>query len=65
MLTWKNGDLKPKPAVKAVSWKEKAKSKLDDFKATRRAKEKFGDAKETVRQLRSFYQAGNKSPRLS
>ena len=42
------GALKPKPISKSALWKEKAKSKLDDFKATRWAKEKFGDAKETV-----------------
>ena len=43
-----NGDLKPKPDEKSLLWKEKAKAKLDEFKATRWVKEKFGDAKETV-----------------
>jgi hypothetical protein len=58
----KNGDLKPKPVAKAVPWKEKAKFKLDNFKATRWAKEKFGDAKETVQAAKIITRLGMKKP---
>jgi len=58
----KNGDLKPKPVAKSVPWKEKAKSKLDAFKATRWAKEKFGDAKETVQAAKIITKLGMKKP---
>lgn len=58
----KNGDLKPKPVAKSIPWKERAKSRLDDFKATRWAKEKFGDAKETVQAAKIITRLGMKKP---
>jgi hypothetical protein len=58
----KNGDLKPKPVAKSVPWRERAKSKLDDFKAARWAKEKFGDAKETVQAAKIITRLGMKKP---
>ena len=59
----KNGDLKPKPVAKSVPWKEKAKAKLDGFKATRWAKEKYGDAKETVQAAKVITKLGMKKPK--
>jgi len=59
----KKGDLKPKPVSKSALWKEKARSKLDDFKATRWAKEKFGDAKETVQAAKVITRLGMKKPK--
>jgi hypothetical protein len=58
----KKGALKPKPVSKSVLWKEKAKSRLDGFKATRWAKEKFGDAKETVQAAKVIGKLGMKKP---
>jgi hypothetical protein len=58
----KKGALKPKPVSKSTLWKEKAKTKLDDFKATRWAKEKFGDAKETVQAAKVITRLGMKKP---
>ena len=57
-----NGDLDPKPVSKSTLWKEKAKAKLDDFKVTRWAKEKFGDAKETVQAAKVLTKLGMKKP---
>jgi len=57
------GALKPKPVSKSALWKEKAKSKLDDFKATRWAKDKFGDAKETVQAAKVITRLGMKKPK--
>ncbi|TAN67001.1 MAG: hypothetical protein EPN17_12285 [Methylobacter sp.] len=57
------GALKPRPVSKSVLWKEKAKSKLDGFKATRWAKEKFGDAKETVQAAKVITKLGMKTPK--
>ena len=57
------GALKPKPVSKSALWKEKAKSKLDDFKATRWVKEKFGDAKETVQAAKIITRLGMKKPK--
>ena len=57
-----NGALKPKPVSKSVLWKEKAKAKLDTFKAARWAKEKFGDAKETVQAAKVIGKLGMKKP---
>ena len=57
------GALRPKPVSKSALWKEKAKSKLDDFKATRWAKEKFGDAKETVQAAKVITRLGMKKPK--
>ena len=58
----KKGALKPKPVSKSALWKEKAKSRLDDFKVTRWAKEKFGDAKETVQAAKVITRLGMKKP---
>ena len=58
----KNGALKPKPVSKSALWKEKAKSGLDGFKATRWAKEKFGDAKETVQAAKVIGKLSMKKP---
>ncbi|MDD1614053.1 MAG: hypothetical protein LUP98_05325, partial [Methylococcaceae bacterium] len=41
----------------------KAKSRLGDFKATRWAKEKFGDAKETVQAAKVITRLGMKKPK--
>jgi len=59
----KKGALKPKPVSKSALWKEKAKSRLGDFKATRWAKEKFGDAKETVQAAKVITKLGMKKPK--
>jgi len=59
----KKGDLKPKPVSKSTLWKEKAKAKLDAFKPTRWAKEKFGDAKETVQAAKVITRLGMKKPK--
>jgi hypothetical protein len=56
------GSLKPKPVLKSARWKEKAKSRLDDFKVTRWAKEKFGAAKETVQAAKVITRLGMKKP---
>jgi hypothetical protein len=56
------GELKPKPVSKSTLWKEKAKAKLDAFKPTRWAKEKFGDAKETVHAAKVITRLGMKKP---
>ncbi len=58
-----NGGLKPKPDEKLVLWKEKAKAKLDGFKATHWVKEKFGDAKETVQAAKVITKLGMKKPK--
>jgi len=58
----KKGELKPKPVSKSTLWKEKAKAKLDAFKPTRWAKEKFGDAKETVQAAKVITRLGMKKP---
>ncbi|WP_333877484.1 hypothetical protein [Methylobacter sp.] len=58
----KQGGLNPKPVAKPVSWKDKAKSGLNNFKATRWAKEKFGDAKETVQAAKIITKLGMKKP---
>ncbi|MGZ8943988.1 MAG: hypothetical protein ACXW1W_01025 [Methylococcaceae bacterium] len=56
------GSLKSKPVLKSARWKEKAKSRLDDFKVTRWAKEKFGAAKETVQAAKVITRLGMKKP---
>jgi hypothetical protein len=58
----KTGALKPKPVSKTAQWQEKAKAKLDSFKATRWAKEKFGDAKETVQAAKVIGKLSMKKP---
>jgi hypothetical protein len=57
------GDLKPTIVSQSVPWKEKAKAKLNDFKATRWAKEKYGDAKETVQAAKIITKLGMKKPK--
>ncbi len=59
----KKDALKPKPVAKSSLWKEKAKSKLDSFKAIRWAKEKFGAAKETVQAAKIITRLGMKKPK--
>jgi hypothetical protein len=58
-----NGGLDPKPVSKSVLWKEKAKAKFDGYKVTRWAKEKFGDAKETVQAAKVITRLGMKKPK--
>ncbi|MDD2660792.1 MAG: hypothetical protein PHY54_14135 [Methylococcales bacterium] len=57
------GALKPKPVSKSSLWKEKAKSRLENFKAARWAKEKFGEAKETVQAAKVITRLGMKKPK--
>lgn len=57
------GSLKPKPASKSALWKQKVKSGLGDFKVTRWAKQKFGDAKETVQAAKVITRLGMKKPK--
>ena len=57
------GALKPKSVAKSVLWKEKAKARLDNFKVTRWAKEKYGDAKETVQAAKIITRLGMKKPK--
>jgi len=59
----KKGALKPRPVSKSILWKEKAKSRFGDFKAARWAKEKFGDAKETVQAAKVITRLGMKKPK--
>ncbi|UOA09420.1 hypothetical protein [Methylobacter sp. S3L5C] len=56
------GALKPKPVSTSARWKEKAKAKIDNFKVTRWAKEKFGAAKETVQAAKVITRMGMKKP---
>ncbi len=56
------GALKPTPVSTSTRWKEKAKARLDDFKITRWAKEKFGAAKETVQAAKVITRLGMKKP---
>jgi hypothetical protein len=56
------GALKPKPVSTSARWKEKAKAKIDNFKVTRWAKEKFGAAKETVQAAKVITRLGMKKP---
>ncbi|MEI6541991.1 MAG: hypothetical protein WCL60_00615 [Methylococcales bacterium] len=61
----KNGELNPKRALKPVGLKQKVAVRLDDFKATRWAKEKFVDMKETVQAAKIITRLGMKqSPAL-
>lgn len=57
------GELNPAPAAKSVPWKEKTKAKLAGFKVTRWAKEKYGDAKETVQAAKVITKLGMKKPK--
>jgi hypothetical protein len=57
------GALKPKPVSKSSLWKEKAKSRFENFKAARWAKEKFGEAKETVQAAKVITRMSMKKPK--
>lgn len=57
-----SGGLNPQPVSKTAQWKEKAKAKIDGLKVTRWAKEKFGDAKETVQAAKVITKLGMKKP---
>lgn len=59
----KNGDLNPRLASIPDNWKEKVNVKLDNFTVTRWAKEKFGDAKETVQAAKIITKLGMKQPK--
>jgi hypothetical protein len=58
----KKGALTAKPVSKSALWKEKAKSKINDLKAARWAKEKYSDAKETVQAAKVITRIGMKKP---
>lgn len=47
----------------SASWQEKTKAKLNGFKATRWAKEKYTDAKETVQAAKIITRLGMKKPK--
>jgi hypothetical protein len=46
-----------------TSWQEKTKAKLNNFRATRWAKEKYSDAKETVQAAKIITKLGMKKPK--
>ena len=46
-----------------ASWQKKAKAKLNNFRATRWAKEKYSDAKETVQAAKIITKLGMKKPK--
>ncbi len=50
-------------SVAIASWKDKAKIKLSSFKATRWAKEKYGDAKDTVQAAKIITKLGMGKPK--
>jgi hypothetical protein len=56
-------EFKPKIATKSESWRGKAKDKLNNFKATRWAKEKYTDAKETVQAAKIITKLGMSKPK--
>jgi hypothetical protein len=59
----KNGALNPRPPSVSAGWKEKVSAKMDNFSATRWAKEKFGAAKETVQAAKIITKLGMKQPK--
>jgi hypothetical protein len=62
----KNGTFEQKTLVETgriSAWKARAKAKLNSFKATRWAKEKYGDAKETVQAAKIITKLGMKKPK--
>jgi hypothetical protein len=59
----KNGGLNPQPTSISAGWKEKISAKMDHFSSTRWAKEKFGDAKETVQAAKIITKLGMKQPK--
>ncbi|MFI3218281.1 MAG: hypothetical protein QX189_04095 [Methylococcales bacterium] len=52
-----------KPVTKTESWREKTSAKLNDFKVTRWAKEKYSDAKETVQAAKIITKLGMSKPK--
>jgi hypothetical protein len=54
---------KPKIVTKSESWRQKAKAKLNGFKATSWAKEKYSDAKETVQAAKIITKLGMSKPK--
>ena len=58
-----SGALNPSIVSKSISWKEKAKAKLEGFKATQWIKEKIGDAKETVQAAKIITKLSMKKPK--
>ncbi len=56
------GALISAPVAKSARWTEKAKSGFNNLKATRWAKEKFSDAKETVQAAKVITKLGMKKP---
>jgi hypothetical protein len=54
---------KPKTSTKSEVWREQAKAKLDSFKITRWAKEKYSDAKETVQAAKIITKLGMSKPK--
>ncbi len=62
----KNGAFEQKTFVdtgQISAWKERAKAKLNSFGATRWAKEKYSDAKETVQAAKIITKLGMKKPK--
>lgn len=62
----KKGLLEPVPVAKSqplAQWKQKAKSRLSEFKATRWAKEKYGDARDTIQAAKIIGKIGLKQPK--
>ena len=51
------------PVTKTESWREKTSVKLNDFKVTRWAKEKYSDAKETVQAAKIITKLGMSKPK--
>jgi hypothetical protein len=58
----RKGALIPAPVAKSARWTEKAKYGFNNLKATRWAKEKFSDAKETVQAAKVITKLGMKKP---
>lgn len=59
----KQGALQPQQVPAIAQWKGKLSAKLDTFKVTRWAKEKFGEAKETVQAAKVLTKLGLKKPK--
>jgi hypothetical protein len=62
----KKGLLNPEQVTKSQplsQWKQKTRSKLDEFKATRWAKEKYGDARDTFQAAKIIGKIGIKKPK--
>lgn len=62
----KKGIFNPEPIAKSQplsQWKQKAKSRLNEFKATRWAKEKYGNARDTIQAAKIIGKIGIKKPK--